>query len=459
MWRSTTLLRQESAEDNSVTDDSVAANEGLTSWRYIWPLQLVLRARAVVHAVLLWRRYVALRRAVESCGRWNTRRLCAQAELVDTEHRDEVQRRVKWCYRRYRRAEVIAFLVWQRTKLAAISTGLLTSTLFTIQYLKLPADLDSRLTAPQIWILLWAVLFGGSFFWLTRLAVRARLWIALMYAVMGCVVAYLVVPQIFGPVVGRFVVPLGGVSSAEVAARMIALVPLTYMALLVLIQCVIWIGGRVRLVRVERQYCLAISVTMVLHSLDCLRWAQERQNKSVAFSVMPHLSRLALCVGICVGQMGKSHHVSRTQGQILRERGLQAKQVIESYKLWLALPRRDTLPVLGERLTLLARALIWQNYDELPQPEDGQTISRVTRAGVLYVLRQLVVAAMPAVALLVSQAFDWQLPETLRPTASIVVSLWALLTFMSLIDPAIRDKMSLTNDVVSMFKPSKQPKN
>jgi hypothetical protein len=119
-----------------------------------------------------------------------------------------------------------------------------------------------------------------------------------------------------------------------------------------------------------------------------------------------------------------------------------------------ALRRPETLDFLNDRVVELTKALIWRSYDQLPRVDSGQAARRLTLSGLIKFARQLVLAILPGAVLIVTEALDWRLPESLRPAAGIVATIWLLVTLMLLIDPAIRDKLGLTKDFISVLKPT-----
>jgi hypothetical protein len=414
------------------------------------------RAIRILHpiAFIRGRRLGAIRRAVRRLGPWTVQDLCDQVVQIDSDGHDILVDRAKQSYRLLRRAELSARLLWLRTRILAIifSPALLAPTLAQVVILasfKGAVEYKFSYNVVLVWALSFMLILSLLAYVFRRNRTRVLFWLPI-FSVLGVVVVVMVLGQKVSVAIFGF----GGDSAPSAASHLAAWLPVSYLGVILVMNTLRTIGEKLLLKRTGRQKWLQMSVAMALYSLRQVDISRKGQNKSQSFFAMATLTQLAACIRLGATHLSKSKDLNRGQARVVRARGVEAARVVESYRLWIALQCVDTLDVLADRIAALTRTMVWQNYNELPRLDSGQSTRKSNRSIVIHFGRQIIVAVLPGVILILADAVNWRLPESLRPAAGIIAAAWLLVTLMLLVDPEIRDKLSLTKDFISVLKPT-----
>lgn len=144
-----------------------------------------------------------------------------------------------------------------------------------------------------------------------------------------------------------------------------------------------------------------------------------------------------------------------TERSVVERRLLLAANVLQSYRIWLLLPGRTTYADLHARISLIAQALLLGYWNDLPVNliEVSNRWNRVMRT-VLGVGRQLLIAALPGSFLLGAKYLGVDLSRELGQVLTLVAVIWATVTVMGIVDPALNSRITVFRDIFSLFSRS-----
>jgi hypothetical protein len=126
--------------------------------------------------------------------------------------------------------------------------------------------------------------------------------------------------------------------------------------------------------------------------------------------------------------------------------------------LWVMLPKHDSPRQLMDFLVQLTTTLITLTYDDLPLSTRANSTKSNRVLNIMHVLRSLTIAAIPIGILWVSHLIGVSFPSPIDATATFIAVLWAIVSLLILIDPAIRDRVDLVKNISSIFPASKSDK-
>ncbi len=126
---------------------------------------------------------------------------------------------------------------------------------------------------------------------------------------------------------------------------------------------------------------------------------------------------------------------------------------VRELQLWIALPHADTRQRLIDRLSDMAARVADGDWESLASCDPFD----VAQSGHLSsLLRNLIVALVPAILLIALQLSSFRLRESALDYAILGSGGWAVLSLMLWIDPSLPDKVSLFSEVRGLMK---RPKN
>jgi hypothetical protein len=154
-------------------------------------------------------------------------------------------------------------------------------------------------------------------------------------------------------------------------------------------------------------------------------------------------------------QSALPRRVSPTDGPeraIFVDRCRLAGASVRELSLWIALPRHDTHEEIRKQISLLVATLITGRYDELPtfEPIHATVPQRIRRIG--QVLRTLAVGAAPLAAMYVGTLLGLSLSGVYGNGLLIFSIFWAIITYLSLIDPLFLNRIANIRDLISTVR-------
>lgn len=141
--------------------------------------------------------------------------------------------------------------------------------------------------------------------------------------------------------------------------------------------------------------------------------------------------------------------------RVFRGRIRSAAHAVREKALWVALPKADTQAALRSFVVDLMTAVLDGTYDELP--DSPATKWRRVRAVAVF-LRTLVIGALPVGVLWLVPRFGVQVPGPVVDTATLFAVLWAFVTVLMVMDPALRERADLVRSVTGLLSGSKPEK-
>ncbi|MGW3964006.1 hypothetical protein ACWED2_29620 [Amycolatopsis sp. NPDC005003] len=170
---------------------------------------------------------------------------------------------------------------------------------------------------------------------------------------------------------------------------------------------------------------------------------------------LPSPERLRLAA-MCVEGLGHTIRLSDARHRrVFRGRVRSAAQAVREKALWIALPNVRTQADLRAFVVQLMTAVLDHTYDELP----GSPVTkwgRVRAAAVF--LRTLVIGAFPVGALWLVHRLGVQLPDPVGTTATLFAVLWAIVTVLMAVDPALRERADVVRSVSGLLSGARQEK-
>lgn len=153
-------------------------------------------------------------------------------------------------------------------------------------------------------------------------------------------------------------------------------------------------------------------------------------------------------------QLGRDYHMlpTRQLRASYADRFHQAADAVQAMALQVALPNEGTKAELQRFLAKLMRTLINQTYDDLPFAPPITPVAR--RRAVLSYVRTVVIGLLPAGSLLAIHLAGVDLGGA-DATAKTVAILWAIVTFLVLIDPNLKERLDAVKNVKGLFSGSK----
>jgi hypothetical protein len=147
------------------------------------------------------------------------------------------------------------------------------------------------------------------------------------------------------------------------------------------------------------------------------------------------------------------------QRRVVASRFSQAAEAVREKALWVALPKPDTQAVLRKFVVDLGAVVLLGTYDGLPTVSDtAGRLGRRRLRRVFTTVRSLVIAAVPLGVLLGMRLLALPIPGSIGPTATLVAALWAIVSLLMLIDPAIRERIDVAKNISSLFTAAKSEK-
>ncbi|MEU4390171.1 hypothetical protein [Kribbella sp. NPDC023855] len=137
---------------------------------------------------------------------------------------------------------------------------------------------------------------------------------------------------------------------------------------------------------------------------------------------------------------------------LLRERCDKAANAIEEMELWVALPKKDTHQQASAVLCKIIAALLTGVYDELPQhePIPISGTQRLHQAGKF--LRTILIGAIPGLVFLGLKHLGIEASGGPANLIIIFCILWASVTYLSLLDPLMSQRLAMIRDLAETVK-------
>ncbi|MFT7871458.1 MULTISPECIES: hypothetical protein [Amycolatopsis] len=169
-----------------------------------------------------------------------------------------------------------------------------------------------------------------------------------------------------------------------------------------------------------------------------------------------HLRSVAACLE---GLGGTVDLTDARHRRVFRDRIRSAALAVREKALWIALPKVDTQAALRTFVVGLMTAVLEGTYDELPVTPAGSPAKRWRRTKAFAVLlRTLVVGAFPVGVLWLIHRLGVPLPDPLGATATLFAVLWASITVLTALDPALRERVDLLRSVTGLLSGPKPDK-
>ncbi|WP_091304075.1 hypothetical protein [Amycolatopsis tolypomycina] len=161
-------------------------------------------------------------------------------------------------------------------------------------------------------------------------------------------------------------------------------------------------------------------------------------------------------VATCIEGLGRDVDLPDARHRrVFRGRIRSAAEAVREKALWVALPKADTQAALRSFVVELMTTVLDGTYDELP--DSPATKWHRVRAVVVF-LRALVIGALPIGVLWLIHRFGVQLPSPVGATATLFAVLWAFVTLLMVVDPALRERADLVRSVTGLLSGSKPEK-
>lgn len=125
---------------------------------------------------------------------------------------------------------------------------------------------------------------------------------------------------------------------------------------------------------------------------------------------------------------------------------------------WLITPKADTIDHLTEALAGALVSLLRGAWDELELAEDAPITSRAIVTVFLAGLRAVILAALPLAMFIAARRWTW-LPDLSTETSNYIelgLFVWAVLSLLLIVDPALKEKIELMNSVRSLVSRGKK---
>ncbi len=174
---------------------------------------------------------------------------------------------------------------------------------------------------------------------------------------------------------------------------------------------------------------------------------------------LPSAGHLSSAAAGVEGLERTAHLADARHRRVFRGRIRSAALAVREKALWVALPKVDTQAALRTFVVDLMTAVLDGTYDELPVTPADSPAKRWRRVkAVAVLLRTLVVGAFPAGVLWLLHRLGVDLPHPLGDTATLVAVLWAVITVLMAVDPALRERVDLLRSVTGVLPGSKPDK-
>ncbi len=125
-------------------------------------------------------------------------------------------------------------------------------------------------------------------------------------------------------------------------------------------------------------------------------------------------------------------------------------------KMWLLTPGGETTAALEQRLMLDMRSILDGRWRDLQWTDPDAATARKRRVLGIAIARNLIIAALPAVALLAFESFGWLHLNGGTADQALVAALgWALITLLITLDPDLQDKVGILQGSLKAFRPDR----
>jgi hypothetical protein len=129
---------------------------------------------------------------------------------------------------------------------------------------------------------------------------------------------------------------------------------------------------------------------------------------------------------------------------------------IRDLKRWVLLPKADTLYHLQQELHRILQLVAVGDWDGLPQADVPGDTSGPWWRRALMVFRSIIIAVLPAVAVIL---FGDKLPQgDFRNYLTGLAGIWALISLLTILDPRFGEKLSAFKDLPSFLPFGGKPK-
>lgn len=161
--------------------------------------------------------------------------------------------------------------------------------------------------------------------------------------------------------------------------------------------------------------------------------------------------RLDTLASLLERQIPRTLRLRREGITIAESRLAEAAQYFRELKSWIVLTQPRTVDNVRMAVAGAARAMLTGYLDELPraalEARRDVWLTRIRRF-----VSQVFVAALPLGALLIVEAAGVTISDEIRSTWAIGGSIWAVVVFLSMLDPEYSDKLSAAQGIFGAFR-------
>ncbi|MEV1246472.1 hypothetical protein [Nonomuraea sp. NPDC049750] len=136
---------------------------------------------------------------------------------------------------------------------------------------------------------------------------------------------------------------------------------------------------------------------------------------------------------------------------VVRARAIEASQAVIDLQLWIALPSMTTHDDFRRRIADLTCTILTGEYDRLPTRKTTPEATRRTwHVRTMDAARTLIIALVPLACLLITDRLGFTLPSPLDGGALIAALAWAIVLFLSLLDPLFPAHLAAVRDLITL---------
>jgi hypothetical protein len=138
--------------------------------------------------------------------------------------------------------------------------------------------------------------------------------------------------------------------------------------------------------------------------------------------------------------------------RIFAERCDRAAVALDSMQLWIALPKADTRPQIMSVIAQMLSSILRGAYDELPQPDLplASPVQRFVQIG--RSVKVILVGAVPILVLVGLRQVDVRVEGVFGNAITGFCVAWALVAYLSMLDPQLPQRLTMIRDFVSTVK-------
>ncbi|WP_433513603.1 hypothetical protein ACQP2T_60290 [Nonomuraea sp. CA-143628] len=136
---------------------------------------------------------------------------------------------------------------------------------------------------------------------------------------------------------------------------------------------------------------------------------------------------------------------------VVRTRAIEASQAVIDLQLWIALPSMTTYDDFRRRIADLTCIILTGEYDRLPiRKTTPEATRRTWHVRIMDAARTLIIALVPLAGLLITDRLGFTLPSPLDGAALIAALAWAIVLFLSLLDPLFPAHLAAVRDLITL---------